>query len=219
MRRLTAALLAPVAVTVVLAGCSSSSPASSSTSSNAAVHVTGPAGASPTVTIPAKPASKDLVTKTLVKGTGPKLAADDSYLANFAVYIWHGKTNKLLISSYKATPEVLPVTMGLSGLQSALSGQRVGSRVLAVLPPKFTYGTQGNSQIGVTATDTLVWVIDLIKAFPPNASATGQHITDGGGSLPQVTASPGAAPQVNIPVKKTPPTKLVVKTLIKGSGP
>lgn len=218
MRRLIAALLVPLAAIVALAGCGSGANASTATTANQSVSVSGKAGAAPTVHIPAKKASKDLVTKTLVPGHGAKLTTEDSYLANFAVYIWHGSTSKLLISSYTATPEALPVTMGLTGLQQALSGQRVGARVLAVLPPKYAYGSQGNSQIGVTASDTMVWVIDLLQAFPPNASATGKQITSGGGSLPLVSAAPGNAPEIKIP-KNSPPAKLVVKTLIQGTGP
>jgi FKBP-type peptidyl-prolyl cis-trans isomerase len=216
MRRLTAALLAPAALIVVLAGCGSSAPASSGTI-NQSVHVSGAADTAPTIKIPAKEASGDLVTKTLVAGHGAKLSASDSYLANFDIYLWSGKTSKQLISTYKSQPEVLPVNMGLTGLQQALAGQRVGARVLAVLPPKYGYGKAGNSQIGVTGSDTMVWVIDLIKEFPPNAGATGQHVSNGGGSLPLVSAGAGGTPQINIP-KSSPPSKLVVKTLIKGTG-
>lgn len=213
MRRLTAALLAPLAVTAALAGCSSSA----APAPDASVKVTGPEGKAPTVNIPARKAGSALVTKTLVKGNGPKLTAGDSYLANFDVFIWRGKTNKLLFSSFSTTPEVLPVTMGLTGLQQALTGERVGSRVLAVLPPKYGYGPQGNPRIGVEPTDTMVWVVDLVDAFAPNASASGQHVSNGGGSLPTISAGPAGEPQIAVP-KTAPPSKLVVKTLIKGTG-
>jgi FKBP-type peptidyl-prolyl cis-trans isomerase len=214
MRRLIAALLAPLAVTAAAAGCSSS-PAP--TSVNQSVTVAGAQGKAPTVHIPAQKAGNTLVTKTLVKGHGQKLTTQDSYLANFNLYLWRGKTNKLIFSSFTSTPQVLPVSIGLSGLQKAVTGQRVGSRVLAVLPPKYGYGTQGNAQIGVKPTDTLVWVVDLMQAFPANASATGTQISSGGGSLPSVHAIAGSAPQIQIP-KTSPPGKLVVKTLIKGTG-
>jgi peptidylprolyl isomerase len=213
MRRLAAAFLAPLAVTAALAGCGSPAPASP----NASVSVTGAVGKTPTVRIPAEKASSSLVTKTLVKGHGPVLAAGDSYLANFNVYDWHGTTHKLLFSSFTSTPEVLPVQMGLSGLQQALSGQRVGSRVLAVLPPKYGYGTRGNPQIGVAPTDTMVWVVDLIKAFSPTAHATGKQVGSGGGKLPTVQAPSSGSPTITVP-KSTPPSKLVVSTLIKGTG-
>ncbi len=216
MRRVAVALLAPLAVTVALAGCGSSA-ASAQANVNTAVKITGTAGKSPTVTIPASKPSTALVTKTLTKGTGATLAPTDSYLANFAVYLWRGKTHKQLFTSYTGTPEVLPVAIGLTGLQKALTGARVGSRIEAVLPPKFGYGPKGNSQIGVKPTDTLVWVIDVLQAFSPTASATGTQVSNGGGALPKVTAAAGASPVITVP-KTNPPAKLVVSTLIKGTG-
>lgn len=215
MRRVAMALLLPTAAAIALAGCGSS--ASTPTNANAGVKISSTAGKAPAVSIPASKPSASLVTKTLAAGSGPALAPDDSILANFEVYVWRGKTHKLLFSSYTSTPEVLPIKIGLTGLQTALSNAKVGSRVLAVLPPKYAYGPQGNSQIGVKPTDTLVWVVDVIKSFSPTQSATGQHITDGGGTLPKVSATTGASPQIAIP-KSGPPAKLVVKTLIKGTG-
>jgi peptidylprolyl isomerase len=215
MRRLIAATLAPLAVAAAVVGCSSSPAA---TGGSQTVTVTGPEGTLPTVHIPARTPSRALVTKTLVKGHGQKLTTSDSFLANFNLYVWHGKTNRLLFSSFTTMPQVFPVSIGLPGLQKAVAGQRVGARVLAVLPPKYAYGSQGNAQIGVGPTDTLVWVVDVLHAFPANASATGKQVSSGGGSLPAVHATAGAAPQIQIP-KTAPPSKLVVKTLIKGTGP
>ena len=215
MRRVAVALLLPAAVAVALAGCGSSG--STPANTNSAVKISGAAGTAPTVTIPASKASSGLVTKTVDAGSGPVVAPNDSILANFEVYIWRGKTHKLLFSSYHTTPEVLPVKIGLTGLQTALSSAKVGSRVLAVLPPKYGYGPAGNSQVGVKPTDTLVWVVDVLKAFTPTQGATGQHITDGGGTLPKVTSSAATGPQITVP-KSAPPSKLVVKTLIKGTG-
>ena len=215
MRRVALALLLPTAVAAALAGCGSS--ASTPTNTNAGVKISGTANQAPAVTIPASKPGASLVTKTLAAGSGPVIAPTDSILANFEVYIWRGTTHKLLFSSYKSTPEVLPVKIGLTGLQKALSTAKVGSRVMAVLPPKYGYGSLGNSQIGVKPTDTLVWVVDVLKAFSPTEAATGQHVTDGGGALPKISTATGASPQIAIP-KSAPPSKLVVKTLIKGTG-
>ncbi|HET9894811.1 MAG TPA: FKBP-type peptidyl-prolyl cis-trans isomerase [Streptosporangiaceae bacterium] len=216
MRRVAVALLAPLAVTVALAGCGSS--ASSQANANSAVTISGAAGKAPTVKIPSAKPTPNLVTKTLSKGTGRVLGPTDSFLANFEVYIWRGKTHKLLFSSYKGTPEVLPVTIpGLAGLQKAIAGQRVGSRVEAVLPPKFGYGKAGNSQLGVKPTDTLVWVIDVMQAYSATQGATGKQITNGGGNLPKVSAAAGSGPAITIP-KSSPPGKLIVTTLVKGTG-
>jgi peptidylprolyl isomerase len=217
MRRVAVAIVAPLAVTAMfLAGCGSSG-SSTPTNANAAVKISGAAGKAPDIKIPSTKPTGKLVTKTLIKGSGPILLASDSYLANFELYVWRGKTHKLLYSSYKTTPEVLPVTIGLTGLQTAISGQHVGSRVLAVLPPKYGYGATGNSQIHVKPTDTLVWVIDVLQAFTQGEGATGKQLTNGGGGLPKVTANAQTGPVITIP-KSAPPSKLVVTTLIKGTG-
>src|SRR5258708_38466195 len=120
MRRLTAALLAPLAVAAALVGCSSSA----APSTDESVKVTGPEGKAPTVHIPARQAGGALVTKTLVDGHGPKLAAGDSYLANFDVFLWRGKTNKLLFSRFTSPPQVLPGPLVLTGLQNAQPADR-----------------------------------------------------------------------------------------------
>jgi peptidylprolyl isomerase len=48
---------------------------------------------------------------------------------------------------------------------SGLVGQTVGSQVLLVVPPDQGYGSGGNSQAGITGTDTLVFVVDILDAY------------------------------------------------------
>jgi FKBP-type peptidyl-prolyl cis-trans isomerase len=217
MRRISAALLVPVLAALALAGCGSSSKSAAS-DPNATVSVSGSFGTVPKVKIPAQKADTKLDISTPIKGTGAVLASTDDVLANLAIYDWSGKKSKLLDSTFTSIPQILPAQVGLKGLAAAVKGKKVGTRILAVVPPKFGYGTAGNSQLGVKGTDTTVWVIDLIKTFSPTASASGQQVSNGGGSLPKVKATTGAAPVVTIP-KNAPSKKLVVKTLIKGSGP
>lgn len=217
MRRIAAALFVPLIVTAALAGCGSSGSSSSATASaNSAVSATGAFGQAPAVSIPARTAGTDLAVKTEIQGTGPALGKTDAFVGNYAVYIWSGATHKLALSTFKAAPQVLSGTL-LPGLETALRGKKMGSRVLAVLPPKYAYGATGNSQVGVTGTDTLVFVVDMIKDFPATATASGKQVSSGGNGLPTVTATPGTAPTVKIP-STAPPSKLVVKTLIKGTG-
>lgn len=220
MRRIAAALSFPLLAVIVLAGCgSSTSPNSAASNPNGAVAVSGAFGAAPTVKIPAAKANGKLAIKTVIQGTGQALGASDSCVCNYAVYIWSGASHKQVLSTFSTrAPQVLAANVALAGLKQALAGARMGSRVLAVLPPKDAYGSQGNSQIGVKPGDTIVFVVDLIKDFSATAEASGKHVSNGGGALPTVTAKPGSMPQVKIPAKKA-PRKLTVKTLIKGSGP
>ncbi|HEX5288110.1 MAG TPA: FKBP-type peptidyl-prolyl cis-trans isomerase [Streptosporangiaceae bacterium] len=218
MRRISAALLVPLLAGLALVGCGSSS--SSSSDPNAGVSVSGAFGKAPVVKIPASKAGAKLDVTTAIKGTGAVVPSGDNVLANLAIYKWSGKTHKLLESTFTAFPAVVPAEIGLKGLASAIKGQKVGTRILAVLPPKYGYGTTGNTNLGVTKSDTTVWVIDLIKPFAPTASATGKTVSSGGGALPAVKqAGAGTAPVITVPKGATPPKALTVKTLIQGTGP
>ncbi|HEY2552548.1 MAG TPA: FKBP-type peptidyl-prolyl cis-trans isomerase [Streptosporangiaceae bacterium] len=224
MRRTAVAVIVPLITAITVAACGGSSPSSASKppasppASGGTVQVSGQFNTQPTVHIPATTPGTALQVKTEVQGSGPTLATGDNVLGNFSVYLWSGTTNKLLDSTYTTGPQILPANIPLTGLATALKNQKAGSRILAVLPPKYAYGSQGNSQLGVSGTDTLVWVIDVIKGFSPSAQATGTRVSNGGGSLPTVTpGKAGAGPAIKVPGGQ-PPSKLIVKTLIKGHG-
>ena len=215
MRRVVALFVISLFAGLALAACGSSAPPSP----NASVTAKGSFGSSPSVTIPKQEPTGTLAVKTLIQGTGPTITKSDLFLSNFTIYVWSGTTNKLLDSTYSSSPQVLPASL-LPGIQSAVTGKKVGSRVLVVVPPKQGYGTSGNSQLGVTGSDTLVFVMDLIQKYSSGTvSASGTKVSSGGGDLPTVSAAQGSAPKVTIPKGVTPPTTLVSKTLIKGSGP
>jgi FKBP-type peptidyl-prolyl cis-trans isomerase len=215
MRRIAAAVLLPLAACAVLAGCGSSP-----SSPNAAVTVAGSFGKTPHVIIPTEKASANLVVSTPIQGSGATLKSGDSPLADVALYKWSGTKHSLLYSTFTTGPQIIPAQLGLKGLTTALKDARLGSRVVAVLPPNYAYGSAGESQLGVKGTDTLVWVIDLLQQYSGSQSASGTQVSNGGTSgLPTVTAkAAGQAPAITIP-KSSPPTGLSVTTLIKGSGP
>ena len=50
----------------------------------------------------------------------------------------------------------------IAGWVKGLAGQKVGSQVLLVIPPADGYGAEGAPQAGISGTDTLVFVIDLL---------------------------------------------------------
>lgn len=213
MRRISVLIAPLLLATLALAGCAgSSSPSSSSTS--AKVTVTGAFGKSPQVKIPDQKADGRLDVQTVIHGTGPALTSTDALLGNYSVYIWSGTSHKLAGSTYSSVPALFAGQL-LPGLTTALKNQTIGSRVLAVIPPKDGYGSQGNPQGGVKATDTLVFVIDLIKAYPANASVSGKTVSTGGNGLPKVSS--GNPPTITVPSSK-PPKTLQSKTLIQGTG-
>jgi FKBP-type peptidyl-prolyl cis-trans isomerase len=226
MRRPLGIIILPLLACLVLAACGSSKPSSSSSSSssastnanaNSSVSVTGNFGTAPTVNIPKVNANTNLAVKTVIQGTGTTITKSDAMAANFVLYFWDGTTSTLKANTFTSNPTVIGGTM-LPGLETALVGQKVGSRVLAVVPPADGYGTSGDSQLGISGTTTLVFVIDVIKSYSDTASAAGTQESNGGGTLPTVTAHANAAPTITIPSSSA-PSSLVTKTLIKGSGP
>lgn len=221
MRRFLAFIAISLLACLTVAACGSSKPAASSSSAsssaaNSAVTVTGAFGKVPTVTIPKAKAGGSLMVRTLVQGTGPVVTKTDATAANFVIYFWDGATSALKGSTFGSSPTLIP-SKTLPGLQTALVGKKVGSRVLAVIPPALGYGTSGNAQLGVTGTTTLVLVVDLLNAYSNTESATGTQVSDGGGTLPTASVKSGV-PTLTF-TSSTPPSGLVTKTLVKGNGP
>jgi peptidylprolyl isomerase len=221
MRRLHALIAIPLLTCLAVAACSSSKPAASSSASASAgasssVTATGPFGQAPKVSIPKAKAGNQLTVKTLIQGNGATYTRNEALAANFVVYFWDGTSSSRKASTFGSVPALIPGKT-LPGLQTALVGKKVGSRVLAVIPPAQGYGTSGNPQFGVSGTTTLVFVVDLLRAYADNASASGTQMSAGGGALPKVKASAGTAPTLTFPAS-SPPSGLVARTLIRGKG-
>ena len=208
---------APLAVGLIAAGCSSAAPSSTSgAGASNQVSVTGEFGKQPSVTIPSAAPGSNLVVKTLVNGTGAVFSNTSYAWAESVVYTWNGSNHTQKEDDYtngisSLSPSGLP-----PGLQTALIGKHVGSRILSVIPPKEGFGSSGGS-LGISTSDTLVVVTDLLGSVPSNASATGTQ-TQAGAGLPTVSDTTGAQPVITIP-KTSPPAAMTAKTLIQGTGP
>jgi peptidylprolyl isomerase len=210
-------------VAVVGCGSSSSSKPAAAASSDTykSVTVSGQFGKAPTVTIPKVKAAGSLYSKTLIQGTGPALTSTDGMYGKYVVYDWSGTSSKLLGSSFSNGSSSLFVSgQMITGVEKALIGQKLGSRVLAVVPPADGLSAQQATQSGIGASDTLVFVIDMGSTFGLT-SVSGKQTSNGGGSLPTVVppANSTAAPTIDINTKAAPPKTLQVKTLVKGTGP
>ena len=211
MRRASALIVVPILAAFAAVGCGSSTPP------NQSVTATGSFGSAPKVSIPAEKAGTDLTIKKLIHGSGAQLTGSDSFVGNYAAYVWSGTTHKLATSTYNTSPALFTGKL-LTGLTDALKGATVGSRVLAVIPPKDAFGSSGNSNLGIKGTDTLVFIVDVMEKFKNTAGATGTQVSTGGGALPTVSTS-ATNPTITVQSKNTPPTTLTTHVLMKGSGP
>jgi FKBP-type peptidyl-prolyl cis-trans isomerase len=183
------------------------------------IAVSGAFGKKPTVTIPNLTPAATLQVHQLISGHGTRVAKGDLAVADLTAYTWDGPSNKKISELSTGLPQPLAVGETIPGLDKSLEGSRAGSRLLITIPPKDGFGTQGNSQIGITPTDTLVLVVDVLGAYQKTAGAHGTPEAVSGTGLPTIsTSSPGTAPPVHIP-QTAPPTTLQSQTLIQGSGP
>jgi peptidylprolyl isomerase len=203
---------------LLLAACAGGAAACSGGGPDPLPTVTGAYGADPQIGMPNGSPPGSLVVQTLIQGSGPVVKPDDLALVYVEGKVWAG--DREVFDSYTdRQPQSVPLaTGGVLPAWKQLAGQRVGSRVLMVVPPADGFGKSGNSQLNVLGTDTLVFVFDVLSTVPETAAATGAPVAyDPGTALPRVAES-AAGPRITIPAKAKPPTKLVVDTLVKGTG-
>ena len=120
----------------------------------------------PKVTIPKGDAPTETKQATLIEGDGPVVQANQFIAAQYHGVLW--KDGKVFDSSWqRGAAADFPIGAGavIPGWDSTLVGKKVGSRVLLVIPPKDGYGEQGNPQGGISGTDTLVFVVDILDAY------------------------------------------------------
>lgn len=195
-------------------------PAKQKTSTIDAVKVAGDTGKKPTVTF-AKPFSvASTQSKVIKEGSGPKLAEGQEVVVDYVGI--NGRDSKEFDSSWKnGAPTSFGLAKGqlINGFVTGLVGKPVGSRVLITIPPKDGYGANGQPQAGIKGTDSLVFVIDVKKAYKPLSKAEGTKVTPPKG-LPTVKTDAKDIPTaITIPKGAAAPKKLVAQPLIKGKGP
>jgi peptidylprolyl isomerase len=192
---------------------------------NTGIKVTGAFNTKPTVTFPASQAPKQLTEQTLIAGAGTAIAAGDTVITNYVGEIWPttiGSQAKVFDSSFsRGAPAGFVIGTGavIPGFDKTLVGKHIGTRMLLSIPPADGYGSTGNSQAGISGTDTLVFVVDLLADYKPNASAPG--VADSqlpATGWPKITSTPGRAPVITSVAGVKAPTSPTSKLLVKGSG-
>jgi peptidylprolyl isomerase len=242
LRRIAACLVLPA---IVLTACSSggksstpttgsaSAPSSkspspaaptSTTTATVGVKVGGGYGTTPTVSIPSTTAPTGLTQQVLSLGTGATVAKGDMLIADYVGETWalkSGKPNVFDSSFARGAPDAFVIGVGdvIPGWDTALVGKQLGSRVLLTVPPADGYGTSGQSSANISGTDTLVFVVDLVAAYKPGASAPGTVVpnvpTTG---LPKITNIAATPPTILSTAGVPVPTAPVSTLLVAGKG-
>jgi peptidylprolyl isomerase len=230
---LTAALAAVLALT--LAGCSSASgsanpSANPSTSSSSTVTpvdwtgdgvptVTGGFGDKPTITFTSAKAPTTLMRKVLIQGNGPVVKSGELVGVDYFGQIYGGKEFDNSYDRHAAAGFQIGVQKVIAGWDDTIVGMKAGSRLLVSIPPALGYGSSGSQDGTIKGTDTLVFVIDIIDSFGPNAGAGAKATAVGRPPAGiTVTGQTGADPKITIAKGTAKPAKPVTTVLDRGTG-
>jgi peptidylprolyl isomerase len=123
----------------------------------------GPNG-KPTISVPKTDPPGQLVIQPLIKGKGATVTSGQSITVQYTGVLW--ATGQQFDSSWEESPTNFTIGTGavISGWDKGLVGQTVGSQILLIVPPAEGYGAEGAPDAGISATDTLVFVVDILDA-------------------------------------------------------
>lgn len=122
-----------------------------------AAKVSFDAQGKPTLKLPKGKPAKDLLLKVLRPGDGAVVAEGDSVTLDYQGTSWD--TGEIFDQSYGKQPATFATDQVVEGFGAALIGQKVGTRLVVTIPPKYAYGEEGaGSEL---SGQTLVFVIEI----------------------------------------------------------
>lgn len=114
----------------------------------------------PTITIPKADPPTETKIAVLKQGDGDVVQSGDTVTVQYKGVLW--RNGKMFDSSWSRNEVAsFQTTQVVKGFQKALEGQKVGTQVIAIVPPADGYGSAGSGEI--KATDTMVFVVDILK--------------------------------------------------------
>jgi peptidylprolyl isomerase len=124
-------------------------------------------GKAPKVTVPRTGPPKKLVSRYVLEGDGPELKADQTVLCQFQGLVWDGgKAFERTYGSGRLSQFALrQMQEVVKGLAQGLTGKKVGSRVLVVVPPELAYGDNPPGGGAIKKGSTLVFTVDILAAM------------------------------------------------------
>jgi peptidylprolyl isomerase len=118
-------------------------------------------GKAPSVEIPKTDPPKKLVANYVIEGDGTEVGAQDSVLVQYKGVQWTG--GKEFDSTYgRKALTSFSLQQVVKGWSQGLTGKKVGSRVLIVIPPDLGYGDTPPEGSGIAKGATLVFTVDIL---------------------------------------------------------
>ncbi|MER8016460.1 FKBP-type peptidyl-prolyl cis-trans isomerase [Streptomyces griseoluteus] len=124
-------------------------------------------GSQPKVTLPKSDPPKKLVSNYVLEGDGDEVTRKQAVLCQFQGLEWQGgRTFQKTYGSGRLSQfSVEQMEQVVKGLAQGITGKKVGSRVLIVVPPDLGYGDNPPSGSGIKKGATLVFTVDILAAM------------------------------------------------------
>ncbi|MEU0004849.1 FKBP-type peptidyl-prolyl cis-trans isomerase [Streptomyces sp. NPDC006314] len=124
-------------------------------------------GKVPKVTVPKTDPPKKLVSAYVLEGDGAEVKAEQTVLCQFQGLVWDsGKTFQQTYGSGRLSQfSIEQMQQTVKGLAQGLTGKKVGSRILVVVPPELGYGDTPPTGGVIKKGSTLVFTVDILAAM------------------------------------------------------
>ncbi|MFI6576286.1 FKBP-type peptidyl-prolyl cis-trans isomerase [Nocardiopsis sp. NPDC050513] len=149
----------------------------------------------PVIEIPDTDAPEDLTVEPLIEGTGPEVEEGQQIIVQYTGVRWEAEedgSHPVFDSTWSRAGEPFDTTIAegsvIEGWVEGIVGQRVGSRLLLVIPGDMAYGETAEEAGGGPA-GPLVFVVDLLGAYDNPPPAEEEEPAEGGEG-PEEEASP-----------------------------
>jgi peptidylprolyl isomerase len=114
----------------------------------------------PTVTIPEGAVPTEYAISTLIQGAGDVVAEGATVVVNYEGVNWN--TGAVFDSSFdRGSPATFSTAEVIEGFQNAIVGQKIGSRVVVIIPSELGYGDAGSGDL-IKGGDTILFVVDIL---------------------------------------------------------
>ncbi|PWV54914.1 MULTISPECIES: FKBP-type peptidyl-prolyl cis-trans isomerase [Nocardiopsis] len=145
----------------------------------------------PRIEVPDAEAPDELEVTPLIEGEGAEVEEGQQVIVQYTGVRWEADDNgenEVFDSSWNQGGVPFDTTIGagavIQGWDEGIVGQRVGSRVMLVVPGDLAYGESEEEAMGAPA-GTLVFVVDVLGAYdnppPPEQEESEEGAEDAGG--------------------------------------
>ncbi|MFE9921957.1 FKBP-type peptidyl-prolyl cis-trans isomerase [Streptomyces sp. NPDC005774] len=118
-------------------------------------------GKAPSIEMPDADPPKKLVSSYILEGDGEEVGAGNSVLVQYKGVLWDG--GKEFDSTYgRGQLTSFSLQQVVKGWAQGLTGKKVGSRVLIVIPPELGYGDTPPEGSDIKKDSTLVFSVDIL---------------------------------------------------------